>query len=97
MQKSGLPTATQCQATYDTITPPGLTGTTARLTWRNLVDFVPGKAPYHTNMAVDLLTEAEAVLLRLTFDPMHDPVWTERQRMGWDLELGKLQTVLGSR
>jgi uncharacterized protein YndB with AHSA1/START domain len=95
MRKNGMPTATPCQATYETIMPPTLTATTARLTWRNLVDFVPGHPPYHTNMAVDFEAQGDAILMRLTFDPMHDADWTARQRMGWELELGKLETALG--
>lgn len=88
MQKNGMPTATPAQITYDTITPM------TRLAYRNLVDFVPGHAPYHTRMVVEFIPEGEAVLLRLTFDQMHDAEWTNRQRMGWELELGKLQAVL---
>ena len=89
MQKNGMPTATPCQAIYDTITPM------TRLTYRNLVDFVPGYGPYYTNMAIDFELRSEATLLRLTFDPLHDAVWSERQRMGWEQELGKLAALLG--
>lgn len=90
MQGNGMPTATVLQATYDAIEPR------KRLTYRNLVDFVPGHAPYETRMRVDLIPEGEAVLMRLTFDQMHDAQWSERQRMGWELELGKLEAVLAT-
>ena len=88
MQKNGMPTATLAEVVYDQVTPQ------TRLTYRHLVDFVPGHAPYHTSMAVDLLPDGDAILMRLTFDRMHNSEWTERQRMGWELELGKLKAVL---
>ena len=95
MQKNAMPTATPCQAIYDTIIRPTSATSPARLTWRNLVDFVPGHAPYYTNMAADFEPQPDATLLRLTFDPLHDAVWSDRQRMGWEQELGKLATALG--
>jgi uncharacterized protein YndB with AHSA1/START domain len=91
MQKNGMPTATPAQATYDEIMPM------TRLVYRHLVDFVPGHTPYHTRMIVELHPNADAVLMRLTFDQMHDAEWTARQRMGWQLELGKLQALLDAR
>ena len=92
MQKNRLPTATPAEITYDAVQPPTLTS--ARLAYRHLVDFVPGHAPYHTSMVVDFLPEADAILLRLTFDAMHDAEWSQRQRIGWELELGKLAALL---
>ena len=98
MQANDMPTATPCQAVYDSITPPGPDATTpARLCYRNLVDFVPGHAPYHTRMQADFLPQGNATILRLTFDQMQDAVWSERQRMGWDQELGKLAAALGQK
>jgi uncharacterized protein YndB with AHSA1/START domain len=91
MQKAGMPVATPASATYDAVTPM------TRLAYRHLVDFVPGRAPYETRMVVDFLPEGDAVLMRLTFDRMHDAEWSERQRMGWELELGKLATLLAER
>jgi uncharacterized protein YndB with AHSA1/START domain len=91
MQKNGMPTATPAEITYDAITPM------TRISYRHLVDFVPGHPPYHTRMVVDFIPEGAAILMRLTFDQMHDAMWTERQRMGWELELSKLATVLEKR
>ncbi len=90
MQANGMPTATPCRAVYDSITVQ------QRLAYRNLVDFVPGRDPYMTNMAIDFLPQGHDTVLRLTFDPMHDEVWTSRQRMGWDQELTKLQSALAA-
>ena len=91
MQKSGMPTATPAQAIYDAVDPM------TRLAYRHLVDFVPGRAAYETRMLVEFLPAGDEVTMRLTFDQMHDAAWTERQRMGWELELGKLAALLADR
>ena len=91
MQKSGMPTATPAQAIYDAVDPM------TRLAYRHLVDFVPGRAAYETRMLVEFLPAGDEVTMRLTFDQMHDAAWTERQRLGWELELGKLAALLADR
>jgi uncharacterized protein YndB with AHSA1/START domain len=88
MQSSGMPAATPAQATYSEVTP------LRRLAYANLVDFIPGVAPYHTALAVDFESFGAEAEMRLTFQRMHDAEWSERQRMGWELELGKLAAVL---
>lgn len=91
MHKNGMPVATPAQASYDAVEPM------SRLAYRHLVDFVPGRAAYATRMVVEFLPEGDTVTLRLTFDAMHDAEWTERARMGWEMELGKLATLLADR
>jgi len=91
MQKSGMSTATSAQATYDAVDPM------THLAYRHLVDFVPGRAAYETRVLVEFLPAGDEVTMRLTLDQMHDAVWTERQRMGWELELGKLAALLADR
>ena len=91
MQKNGMPTSTPATATYDQVLPM------TRLAYRHLVDFVPGRLPYETRMIVEFLPQGQEVTMRLTFDQMHDAEWSERQRMGWELELGKLGQLLADR
>lgn len=91
MQANGMPTATPAQAIYDAVDPM------TRLAYRHLVDFVPGRAPYETRMAVEFADTAGLVTMRLTFDRMHDAEWSERQRAGWEQELGKLAGLLADR
>ena len=43
---------------------------------------------------VELHPTAEGVRMVMTFDAMHDEVWTQRATMGWESELGKLAKVL---
>ncbi len=88
MRANGLPTATPAEVTYSEITP------LRRLAYAHLVDFVPGVAPYHTALAVDFAAHGDDAEMRLTFQRMHDAEWSERQRRGWELELGKLEAAL---
>jgi uncharacterized protein YndB with AHSA1/START domain len=88
MHANGMPVATPAQITYAQVTP------LRRLAYNHLVDFVPGVAPYHTALAVEFDAAGDHTDMRLTFQQMHDAQWSERQRMGWELELGKLEAVL---
>ena len=90
MQANGMPVETRAVITYAEVTPM------MRLAYAHLVDFVPGVAPYSTALAVDFQALGDQAEMRLTFQRMHDDTWSERQRMGWELELGKLAAVLGS-
>ena len=47
--------------------------------------------PPHTALAVDFAAHGDDAEMRLTFQRMHDAEWSERQRRGWELELGKLE------
>ena len=89
MQANGMPTATPAQITYAEVTP------LKRLAYSHLVDFVPGVAPYSTELAVDFSQDGALAQMALTFQRMHDAEWSERQRMGWEQELGKLAALLG--
>lgn len=88
MQSHGMPTATPAQVTYTEVAP------LCRLAYDHLVDFVPGQKPYATALAVDFTTDAGVVDMVLTFQRLHDAEWTERQRMGWEQELGRLDALL---
>ena len=88
MQANGMPVDTVATVTYSEVTP------LKRLAYEHLVDFVPGVAPYSTALAVEFSAEGDHAEMRLTFQRMHDAEWSERQRMGWELELGKLEAVL---
>jgi uncharacterized protein YndB with AHSA1/START domain len=66
-----------------------------RLAYDNVVDFIPGVAPYTAATTVDLYpTEGGGTRMVVCNDVMHDAMWTERARMGWEQEIGKLERVL---
>ena len=65
-----------------------------RLAYTNLVDFVPGVASYRSTTSVELTAVSGGTRLAVTNDVMHDEMWTERARMGWEQEIGKLERAL---
>ena len=90
MKANGMPTATPAEVTYSEVTP------LRRLAYQHLVDFVPGVAPYSTALAVEFRQDGDQAEMALTFQRMHDAEWSERQRMGWELEMGKLEAALAA-
>jgi uncharacterized protein YndB with AHSA1/START domain len=91
MKKAGMPTTTESRLVYQEIVRH------ERLSYMHDVDFVPGVAAYAVETVVELRPSAQGVRLLLTFDAMHDDEWTSRARMGWENELGKLDTALAAR
>lgn len=88
MERAGLPLTTVCKVTYTEVSPA------RRLAYKTLADFVPGVAPYDVATVVDLKETADGVKLVITFDSMHDDVWTERARRGNESQLRKLDALL---
>jgi len=41
-----------------------------------------------------MVETAQGVKMTLTFDAMHDEMWTERATQGWNMELDKLGKAL---
>jgi len=79
-----------CKVTYIEVSPP------SRLAYKTLADFVPGVAPYEVATVVELKATADGVKLIITFDAMHDEVWTERARAGHESQMRKLDALLAS-
>ncbi|MGH6999635.1 MAG: SRPBCC family protein [Phenylobacterium sp.] len=88
MKGAGMPLSTPAKVTYTEVSPPG------RLAYTTLADFVPGVAPYEVATVVELRVAAGGVKLTVTFDAMHDDVWTERARAGHESQLRKLDGLL---
>ncbi len=90
MKGAGMPLSTEARVTYTEVSPPG------RLAYVTLADFVPGVAPYEVATVVELRAAADGVKLTVTFDAMHDDVWTERARVGHESQLRKLDGLLNA-
>jgi uncharacterized protein YndB with AHSA1/START domain len=90
MKQAGMPLATECRVTYTEVSPPGL------LAYKTLADFVPDVTPYEVATVVELRAAADGVKLIITFDAMHDDVWTERARAGHESQLRKLDALLAA-
>ena len=90
MKQAGMPLVTECKVTYTEVAASG------RLAYKTLTDFVPGIAPYEVETVVELKETAEGVKMIVTFDAMHDDIWTERARAGHESQLGKLDRLLAA-
>jgi uncharacterized protein YndB with AHSA1/START domain len=88
MKQAGMPLSTECRVTYTAVAPPG------RLAYKTLADFIPGVTPYEVATVVELKATDDGVKLVITFDAMHDDVWTERARAGHESQLRKLDALL---
>jgi hypothetical protein len=91
MKKAGMPLSTECRVTFTEVLPP------KRLSYKTLADFVPNVAPYEVATVVELRPTSDGVKLIITFDAMHDDVWTERARAGHESQMRKLDTLFAAR
>ena len=57
---------------------------------------MPGVAPYEVATVVELKATTDGVKLTITFDAMHDDVWTERARAGHESQMRKLDALLSA-
>ena len=91
MKQAGMPLTTPCKITYTEVSPPN------RLAYKTLTDFVPGIEPYDVATVVELKSTADGVQVTITFDAMHDDVWTERARAGHESQMRKLDALLAGK
>ena len=90
MRQAGMPLSTECRVTFTEISEP------SRLAYKTLADFVSNVEPYEIATVVLLEPTADGVKLTITFDAMHDDVWTERARAGNESQVRKLDALLAS-
>ena len=88
MQKAGRPISSEHSMRYTEVTAK------TRLSYEHLVDFVPEVAHYTVNHLVELAQHGPEVKLTVTVDTMHDAMWTQRMKDGWEMELAKLERRL---
>ena len=90
MKQAGMPLSTECKVTYTEVVRP------SRLAYKTLTDFVPGIAPYEVATIVAFKEAADGTTLTVTFDAMHDDIWTERARAGHESQMSKLDGLLAA-
>jgi uncharacterized protein YndB with AHSA1/START domain len=90
MNHAGMPISTECKIRYTEVSPP------YRLAYTTLADFVPGITPYEVATVVDLEATESGVKIAITFDAMHDDIWTERARAGYESQIRKLDRLLAA-
>lgn len=88
MKKANMKSSTNHKLTYREIVHH------KRLAYLQLTDFIPGVEAYDIDTVVDLEETPKGVKMTLTFDAMHDDMWTERAALGWGQQFEKLEKVL---
>jgi uncharacterized protein YndB with AHSA1/START domain len=91
MKQAGIPLSTDCKVSYTDVSAP------TRLAYTTLADFVPDVEPYEVATTVELQAIPSGVKIVITFDAMHDDVWTERARAGHESQLAKLDKLIAAR
>ena len=88
MAGAGMPNRHEARLRYTEV------ARNTRLAYLHAADFIPNVPTYDVATVVEFHALAGEIQLRLSFDPMHDDLWTQRQQQGWESELGKLGKVL---
>jgi uncharacterized protein YndB with AHSA1/START domain len=91
LRKAGMKISTPNTMTFSEVEPP------RRLAYTHMADFIPGVPPYRVHHEIDIEERGGAVVMRLTFDAMHDQHWTEMATRGWEMELDKLERLITER
>ena len=91
MKRAGMPLSTECRVSYTAVSPPD------RLAYKTLADFIPDMTPYEVATVVDLKATTDGVKIIITFDAMHDDIWTERARAGHESQMRKLDAFLAAK
>lgn len=89
MQKMGETGTTRCRGRFEVFEPM------ERLLLVQVIDFLPGVAPYDSRIEVDLRPEgAGRVRMVVTLNPMHDAATSRMQAQGFESQLTKLDERL---
>ncbi len=90
MKRASMPLTTECTVSFTAVSPPH------RLAYKTLADFIPGVTPYEVATIVELQPTVDGVKVLITFDAMHDDIWTERARAGHEGQMRKLDRLLAA-
>lgn len=90
MEKMGQPSSTACRGSFSEYRP------NERLALTQVIDFLPGVAPYDSVMQVDFFQLSEGrVRMVVELSHMHDEQFTQMQRTGFSSQLTKLDKRFG--
>lgn len=90
MESAGMPLATESRKTFGEVEAP------RKLSYRSLIDFVPGQESYEHLTVVELAPAPDGSEVVMTIEPLHNEEWTERIVAGRENELDNLARVLGA-
>lgn len=84
MKQMGQPTSHPTSSRFTEVTLH------KRLVLTNMIDFLPGVAPYESTIAVEFVEAGEQVRMIVTLDAMHSDEFTQMQKEGFTSQLTKL-------
>ncbi|ABF90981.1 Aha1 domain protein [Myxococcus xanthus DK 1622] len=86
MKQMGQPTSHATRSRFTEVAPH------SRLVLTNVIDFLPGVAPYESKIAVDFLPSGDGVRMVVMLDAMHSEEFTKMQQEGFTSQLTKLDS-----
>ncbi|QDE67937.1 MULTISPECIES: SRPBCC family protein [Myxococcus] len=86
MKQMGQPTSHATRSRFTEVAPH------SRLVLTNVIDFLPGVAPYESKIAVDFLPSGDRVRMVVMLDAMHSEEFTKMQQEGFTSQLTKLDS-----
>jgi uncharacterized protein YndB with AHSA1/START domain len=91
LRETGNPLSVEVRKTFTEVAPR------ARLAYRSLIDFVPGREPYEHLTTVDLEPAGDRTRVVMTLEPLHDETWTQQHRAHRVNELDHLEAAITRR
>lgn len=89
MKQMGQPPSHGVRSTFSEVRPYD------RLVLTNVIDFLPGVAPYESRIQVDFQANGDRVRMVVTLDGMHNEEFTQMQLEGFTSQLTKLDSRFG--
>lgn len=84
MKEMGQPPSHATRSSFAELAPR------SRIVLRNVIDFLPGVAPYESDIAVDFFPDGDHVRMVVTLDTLHSDEFTKMQKDGFTSQLTKL-------
>lgn len=84
MKQMGQPTSHPTRSTFSELVRH------EHLVLTNVLDFIPGVAPYESHIVADFSATGDNVRMVVTLDRLHEEVWTKRQQDGMTSQITKL-------
>lgn len=84
MKKAGQPLSHKTSGKFSEFKPQ------TKLALTHLIDFLPGVTPYESVMVLELFPSGRNVRMVVTLSPMHNPEFSQMQKMGFSSQLKKL-------
>ena len=91
MRETGNPLSAEVRKTFTEVVPA------ARLAYRSLIDFVPGREPYEHLTTVDIQPAGDRTTVVMTLDSLHDETWTQQHRAHRLSEFDHLEAAIRRR